>query len=371
MGLIKDIYSPAFYSRFADTIAAVVPLFSKDKFMENILDDQFVHMEWKERLKHTTRVFHQFMPADFSAASAIIETIIARLKTAQVTEDSLVFIFFPDYIETYGLDDFETSVKALENITQFISCEFAVRPFILKYGQRMIDQMTLWSAHENHKVRRLASEGCRPRLPWAMALPGLKKDPAPILHLLENMKNDPSEWVRRSVANNINDIAKDHPDIVIAMAARWKGTSKETDAVIKHGCRTLLKQGNAEVLKQYGLVSEHITLSDFEILTPDLKIGEALEFSFALTNENKTSQLVRLEYGVYYMKAKGHLTRKVFKISERVYAAEEKAVVRRKQPFKIITTRKYHTGRHQLSIIINGEEKALLNFEVGEMDPVT
>ncbi|MGY0037975.1 DNA alkylation repair protein [Pedobacter sp. NJ-S-72] len=133
-------------------------------------------------------------------------------------------------------------------ITQFISCEFAVRPFLAKYGGQMMIRMEKWSLHESHKVRRLASEGSRSRLPWAMAVPGLKKDPSPILPILENLKNDPSEWVRKSVANNLNDISKDHPEIVIAIANRWKGLSKETDAIIKHGCRSLLKQGHAKIL---------------------------------------------------------------------------------------------------------------------------
>lgn len=366
MSLIKDIYSLTFYNRFADTVRDIIPSFDKEQFMKRIMGCSFDTMEWKDRMKHTTRVFHDFLPEDFSEGVKLIEKIINKLRNDGFGEDSLAFIFFPDYIEVYGQDDFDTSVKAFEFITQFVSCEFAVRPFILKYGDRMIERMTGWADHESHKVRRLASEGSRPRLPWAMAIPALKKDPSPILPLLEKLKSDPSESVRRSVANNINDIAKDHPDVVIDLAARWRGISKETDAIIKHGCRTLLKQGHTEILKQYGLESGNIAVRDFKILTPEVKIGDSLEFSFSISNQNSINHTVRLEYGIYYKKSKGHLAKKVFKISERIYEPDAVINIHRKQSFKLITTRVFYTGDHQLSIIINGEEKELLTFSLTE-----
>ncbi|MEO6685784.1 MAG: DNA alkylation repair protein, partial [Dyadobacter sp.] len=252
MSAIKDIYSPAFYNQFADILKQAVPDFDKNAFINQIFVEEFKAMEWKERMKHTTRVFHVFLPEDYPKATTLIEKIITILRKENIG-GGLEYIFFADYVEVYGLDDFKTSVKALEFITQFISCEFGVRPFILKYGDKMIDQMVIWSKHENLHVRRFASEGSRPRLPWAMAIPALKKDPSPLFPILENLKNDPSEYVRRSVANNLNDIAKDHPDVVLSIAKRWRGGSKETDAIIKHGSRTLLKQGHAEILEVYGL----------------------------------------------------------------------------------------------------------------------
>jgi len=364
MGLIKDIYSPAFFNRFADSVKQAIPEFNKEQFTLKIFGDHFTAMEWKDRMKHTTRVFHEFLPADFSDAVKLIEKVINQLRKDNIGEDTLAYIFFPDYVETYGLDDYDEAVKALEFITQFISCEFAVRPFVLKYGNRMIEQMVVWSTHESARVRRLSSEGSRPRLPWAMALPALKKDPSSILPILENLKTDPSESVRRSVANSINDIAKDNPDVVIALALRWKGISPETDAIIKHGCRTLLKQGHAEILKQYGLDAENIKLEDFQILTPEVKIGDSVEFSFCISNSNAESRTVRLEYGIYYMKSKGHLARKVFKISEKVFEAGATATIKRKQSFRLITTRKFYTGEHQVSIIVNGEEKGIQSFTI-------
>jgi len=364
MGLIKDIYSPSFYENFSQAVAEVHPAFDKRKFIDAIYKDNFDQKEWKERMKHTTFVLHQFMPQNFPEAVILIDKIIINLKKNKFTEGNLAFIFFADYIEMYGLDDFKTSAKAFVSITQFISCEFAVRPFILKYKEKMIDEMVKWSTHENYHVRRLSSEGSRPRLPWAMAIPFLKKDPTSILPILENLKNDSSEYVRRSVANNLNDIAKDNPQIVLEIAGKWKGVTKETDAIIKHGCRTLLKQGHPEILSHYGLESTNIELSSFEIKTPVVKIGEYLQFKFYLNNKNIEAKMIRLEYAVHYKKSKGHLAKKVFKISEKIYQPNQLVKVERNQSFKIITTRVFHTGIHQLSIIINGTESEALEFEL-------
>ena len=366
MSLIKDIYNRAFFERFANSAAVALPAFDKEKFIQQIFDRDFAGKEWKERMKHITGVLHHFLPADFATAAHRIEQLIIQLRKDHFTDDSLPFMFLPDYIETYGINHLKPSVKAFTFITQFISCEFAVRPFLLRYEQPMMDQMYQWSLHKNSKVRRLASEGSRPRLPWAMALPALKKDPSAIIPILENLKNDPSELVRRSVANNLNDIAKDNPDTVIAIAEQWMGSGTLTDAIIKHGCRTLLKQGNARILKLYGLQSERIDLEDFRVKTPVVATGAHLEFSFRIRNNNPHQQMIRLEYGLYYKKAKGHLARKVFKISERLYQPGEVVTLQRKQSFRLITTRKFHYGGHQLSIIINGNEQERKDFELTE-----
>lgn len=318
----------------------------------------------KERTRHTSLVLNYFLPSDYQKTIQILKKSINQFKKHAIGEDGLAFMFLPDYIEIYGLNDLKNSAEALEFITQFVSCEFAVRPFILKYSEEMLAIMLEWSKHENYKVRRLATEGSRPRLPWAMGIPFLKKDPSAIIPILENLKHDSSEWVRKSVSNNLNDIAKDHPETVLNIAKSWSGISPETDAIIKHGCRTLLKQGHADILKHYGLDDTGILLSDFEILTKKIKIGDSLAFSFSVTNTNPTDQQVRLEYSIYYKKQNGQNTKKVYKISERIYPAKMTVKIERKQKFVLITTRKFHLGNHQLAIIINGKEQEIKNFDL-------
>lgn len=327
--------------------------------------DHWEDKELKQRMKYTSYVLHQFLPNDFNLASDIIVNIIEIIKQKPFTQSSLEFMFFPDYIESYGINNFETSVKTIEFVTQFTSCEFAVRPFIIRYGERMLQQMHEWSLHENHHVRRLASEGSRPRLPWAMALPELKCNPIPILPLLENLKNDPSEYVRRSVANHLNDIAKDNPNVVIQIAKLWRGSSKETEGIIKHGCRTLLKNGHPEVLKFFGLANNpKVELVNFKIKTKKIRLEENLEFSFLIQNNDKITQLLRLEYAIYYLRKNGQLSKKVFNISERQLNPNETIEIHRRQSFKLITTRRYYTGQQKLSIILNGQERELDTFEL-------
>lgn len=294
MTALKDVYSPSFYNNLAECLIEVIPSFDKKKFIKQIFTDAFKQMELKERMRYTSQTLHPYLDKDFGKAAKQLENLVKVLRKKNVGEDGLAMIFLPDYIEVYGIDDFKNAIKSIEIVTQFVSCELAVRPFLLKYFNEMMPVMVQWSLHENYKVRRLASEGSRPRLPWAMAIPTLKKDPTPILPLLENLKNDPSEWVRRSVANSLNDIAKDHPTIVLNLVKQWADISKETDAIIKHGSRTLLKQGHTEILKHFGLDSRHVTVSNFNILTPNVNIGDSLSFSFTIKNNSKTEQKIRI-----------------------------------------------------------------------------
>ena len=187
----------------------------------------------------------------------------------------------------------------------------------------------------------------------------------PILPLLENLKNDRSEYVRRSVANNLNDIAKDNPDIVIQIAKQWQGKSKETDAIIKHGCRTLLKQGNSDILMHFGLEdNSKIEVTNFKIIKKAICVGENLEFSFLLQNNDDKTQLVRLEYGIHYLRKNGQLSKKLFKITERQINPKEQIEIQRRPSFKIITTRQFYIGQQKLSIIVNGQEREIDNFEL-------
>ena len=214
-------------------------------------------------------------------------------------------------------------------------------------------------------VRRLSSEGCRPRLPWAMALPNLKENPASIIPILENLKNDTSRFVRLSVANNLNDIAKDNPETVIDLVKKWQGKSKNIDWVIKHGCRTLLKQGYAEVMEIFGFDDvKSIIIRDFKIYTPKVTIGGFLEFGFKLLNTSTRKVKIRLEYGLYYQKANGTLSKKVCRISEKEYAENSITHINRKHSFRVVTTRVLHCGLHQVSVIINGKEYEKHNFKL-------
>ena len=363
----KNFYNKQFFDRFTKDLKCVINDLDEHKFISLCMDDDWEYREYKQRITHIATVLKKFLPTDYKDTIAkIIELLDYVEKTqpgfSEINDEKFGLILeygaiLDNYIEQYGLSDFETSVKAIEKITQFTSCEFVTHPFIVKYPDKMMKQMLIWSKHEHWGVRRLASEGCRPRLPWAMSLPDLKKDPTPIIPILENLKNDPARFVRLSVANNLNDIAKDNPEIVIELAKRWYGESKEVNWIIKHGCRTLLKQGNSEIMELFGLGSvKNINIDNFQILTPTVKVGNSLEFSLKILNDNSKKVKIRLEYGIYYQKANGTLVKKVHKISEKEYPANSTTPITRKHSFKIVTTRKLHPGLHQVSVIINGTE---------------
>jgi len=362
----KNIYNSQFFADFTQDLLHIIPDLDKKAFLNDIYDRDWKNRELKQRMRHISGVLKKYLPDDYQSAVALLLLFIEHLKNIQCTL-MLEYMFIPDYIEQYGLDDYDTSINALCEITKFTSCEFAVRPFIIKYPEQMMQQMLAWSKHENIDVRRFATEGCRPRLPWAMALPQLKNNPASVLPILENLKNDESEYVRKSVANNLNDISKDNPDLVIKLIKKWQGKTENTDWVIKHGSRTLLKQGNSEVMQVFGFGSvKNIKIKNIKILTPEVKIGDALEFVFELHNNMQSTTKLRLEYGLYYQKANGSLSKKVYKISEKEYAANSISIINRKQSFRLITTRKFHTGLHQLSIIVNGNEFEKLDFKLVE-----
>jgi len=363
--LLKNVYNEQFFERFTAALQQLLPQFNKSNFLAQIYDAKWEDLELKQRMRHISTTLHTHLTGNYEKKLDSLLQLIPLLKENGFKSESFEFMLLPDFVQVYGLDDYKISVQAMEEITQFTSCEFAVRPFLLQYEEAMLQQMLKWSKHKHPMVRRLATEGCRPRLPWAMGVPSLKENPLPILPILEKLKTDGSESVRRSVANNLNDISKDHPATVIELVRAWKGQSKEIDALVKHASRTLLKQGNSVVMELFGFGSiEHIEIKDFQVLTPTIQIGDSVAFSFKLSNTSEKSAKLRLEYGIYYQKANGTLSRKVFKISEKVYAENSTTTIHRKQHFKVITTRKLHLGLHRVALIVNGQELEVLDFEL-------
>ena len=362
--LLKDLYSYSFYTQLSIPLQTTIPDFDKKSFLNKIFISAFEEYELKERMAHTAHVLHHFLPKDYTKAASLLIQLIDTIKKTGPAAASIEYLFLPEYIYLYGLDHYKESVRTMEQMTQFITCEFAVRHFIIRYEEQMIPQMLKWSKHTSRHVRRLATEGCRPRLPWAMALPKLKKDPTPILPILENLKQDSCEIVRRSVANNLNDISKDNPSIAITIAKKWKNQSTETNAIIKHGLRSLLKAGHPEVLKYYQLNADNLTIDRFSIKNKQVKIGDYLEFEVCITNTGKKKTYVRLEYAIHYLRNNGTLSKKVFKISERKMASGEKWEIIRRQSFKLITTRVFYKGKQKVSVIVNGLEGKSIAFEL-------
>ncbi len=345
---LKNLYTTKLITNLAQQLKVYWPPFDSVGFVTAVMDDEWQEKELKQRMRQITNCMYAFLPKDYQQATGIL------MKTSKHFM-GFEYMCFPEYAELYGLEQFELSIKLLEYLTQYSSSEFAVRPFIIKYEKKMMQVMETWAESKNEHVRRLATEGCRPRLPWAMALPVFKKDPTAVIKILEKLKDDSSLYVRRSVANNLNDIAKDHPNLVAKIATKWLGKTEERDWLVKHACRTLLKQAHPATMTLFGFAApDHISINDFEC-QPTVKMGDQLNFSFKLYSSDEALGKLRIEFAIDFMKNNGKLARKVFKISESDYPKNTKQV-EKYFSFKAISTRKYYAGLHQLAILVNGVE---------------
>ncbi len=360
---LKDRYNADFFDTFAKALMNVLRSFNQSDFKHEFTNSEFTSLELKQRMSYIANVLKRYLSNDFNLACNEIIATVDELKVLGVQEN-FEYMFLPDFVATNGIEQFEISTETLARTTHFTSSEFAVRPFILKYPKKMMTTMLEWTTHKDPKIRRLASEGCRPRLPWAMALPEFKQNPSPILPILEKLKNDPDELVRRSVANNLNDISKDNPATTIAIAKKWFGHNKSTDSLIKHACRGLLKEANKEVLALFGISSKHAQISGFAVKTKTVQMGNHLIFEFTVSNSSPSEQLFRLEYGIYLLKKNGSHSKKVFKISERKMSGSSSLPISKKHHFKPITTRVYYSGEHYVAAIINGQEVDKTSFRL-------
>lgn len=328
--------------------------FDSGSFKTAVFDSDWDIKELKDRMRHITVCMGRFLPKDYPAAIEILKPASARFP------QGFEYMIFPDFVEVYGFDHWEVSMSALEQFTQYSSSEFAIRHFLIQDPEKGMKQMMRWSNHENFHVRRLASEGCRPRLPWAVALPEFKKDPSMVLEVLENLKADSELYVRKSVANNLNDISKDHPDLALQTAQRWIGDNSDTNWIVKHAMRGLLKQGLPEALQLFGFGDpEHIRVDNLAIAREKFEIGDTMNFKFNVSL--KTPSKVRLEYVIHYMKANGKNSPKVFQISEKELKAGDHQHTT-KQSLANMSTRKHYPGRHELEVRVNGVVKARTEF---------
>lgn len=354
--LLKDAYSKHYITTLATRLKQVYPALKIKIFINNIMDNQWPDRELKDRMYHISRCLEQHIDQAYPKTIKILSKIVSEFGSYEA-------MFFPAFIELYGLDDWETSIQALELFTQYSSSEFAVRPFIIQNPKKMMAQMTRWSKHKNYHVRRLASEGCRPRLPWAMALPDFKKDPQLILSILETLKQDSELYVRRSVANNLNDISKDHPKIIYKLSKQWLGKNAEIDWLVKHACRTLLKKGDKKILQLFGYKNpKHVTIKNFTC-DKHVSIGSSFNFKAEITCSSKKLGQLRIEYAIHYIKSNGRSSKKIFKVSESNFKEITKHV-NKNHSFKQMSTRKHYPGKHSISIVINGEVLKTKSFIV-------
>jgi len=337
------------------------------KAILNELDD----LELKERAQLIANQMHEALPTAPKKRAKIVRAMLHPRGTEKGQQSDSEGItgwgMFPlgMLVGQNGLSDFEGSLDLLKDMTGHFSSEFDVRFFLIEDQDRALEIMRVWVNHPDFHVRRLLSEGTRPRLPWGMQLPQLIADPSPMLPLLEALRDDEEEYVRRSVANHLNDIAKDHPDLVAKLAKKWlKGTSPAREKLVRHACRTLIKQGHTATLKAFGLGAPKIDLTKFSIKTKKVIFGEALTFSASLTSTSKQTQSLVVDYLVHFKKANGDMVGKVFKWKKVTLAPGKNLTIEKSHPIKPITTRRYYGGKQGLSLRINGADYGFEEFSL-------
>lgn len=330
-------------------------------------------LELKERSNQIMNAMIKYLPGDFNKAG---EIILASLSPAlegdifgiTVDEDGIAgWAIMPmtHYVGVCGQGHLELSMKLLKEMTKRFSSEFGIRFFLLESPEQTLSILKKWTGDKDRHVRRLVSEGTRPRLPWAMQLPLFIEDPSPVIELLELLKDDKEEYVRRSVANNLNDIAKDHPDLVAGITKKWlRGASDDRKKLIRHACRTLIKKGHKEVLQQFGYKPPKIVKVIVDVSTPQVVFGQALNFSLSLTSDSDHDQPLMIDYIIHHQKANGKTSPKVFKWQNKTLGAHKEHTSTKKHPFKKITTRVYYPGAHKLEIIVNGVSVGTADFDL-------
>jgi 3-methyladenine DNA glycosylase AlkC len=348
-------------------LSSVLDGFNEEQFISDARDGIEV-LELKQRVTHLIAVLHHHLPIDFTDAAHVLIEIADEWHDTNLTASWGTFTAWPliDYVAVYGLEDPELSLQVLKKLTPLFSAEFAIRPFIEQHFELTHQTLLSWCLDDNEHVRRLASEGSRPRLPWGKQLPLFRADPNPILPILDLLKDDDSVYVRKSVANNLNDISKDNPDVVIELCQQWiKVASAERKWIIHHALRSLIKQGRAEVFPLLGYTeTPEVELNQFYLDKPQVKLGEYIGLSLELHSQSNKSQKLVIDYKVHHLKANGSHTSKVFKWKNITLLAKGSAILSKSHPFKEITTRNYYPGTHAIELLVNGKSMAYLEFEL-------
>ncbi|MEN9938781.1 MAG: hypothetical protein RLZZ387_5360 [Chloroflexota bacterium] len=352
----KAYFGSPLVEDLAQRLLAVHPAFPAPAFIAEVTP-QLEHLELKDRVAVIAAGLRRHLPPDYPAAVALLLAILGppHGEAEGMFTDGWYLMPVAAFVEHYGLEHLDVSLRTMHAITQRHTAEFAIRPFLLRYPEQTMATLRVWTRDPSFHVRRLVSEGTRPRLPWAARLPAFVADPTPLLELLEPLKDDPSAYVRKSVANNLNDIAKDHPEQVLTTLARWQqGASDERLWVIRHALRTLVKQGHPEALRLLGAGPPEVELVVLELTPAALRIGESLTIEVMLRSVAAAAQYLVVDYVLHLPGARGATRSKVFKLRSQMLPAGETLRLVKRHSFAPVSVRRIYPGTHRLAVQVNG-----------------
>jgi 3-methyladenine DNA glycosylase AlkC len=366
---LKTFFSAALVRRLAADVERVHPDFEALSFIKAAtkgLED----LELLDRCRHIARALATHLPRDYPAA---IDVLLRSLGPVHKT-DELVgvgmapFFYLPHtiFVAEHGLDHFDVSMKAQYELTKRFSAESSIRPFIAKDPERTLKTLRSWTGDPDAHVRRLVSEGTRLRLPWAMRVPWLDAHPDRVLDLLELLKDDPTTLVRRSVANNLNDLGKVHPALLAKTCESWlEDASDERRALVEHALRSAIKRGDAKALRLLGYGKKpSISIERVKFAPARVRIGGRVTMTFLLRSKATKPQDLLVDVAVHFVKARGKTSRKVFKLKRVTLATRDDVELKTSISLAVHTTRKPNAGRHLVDVLVNGEAYRAGSFEV-------
>jgi len=362
---LKNHYGAGVPRRIAAMIAAVYPRFELRAFLKDALDG-YEGLELMQRGRQIAEAMARHLPPEYPRAIAILLASVEQPTPQRGHNPLASFLFLPHtlYVARHGLHHFELSMQAQHRLTQCFTAEASIRPFLEKYPRRTLQRLRKWAGDPSEHVRRLVSEGTRPRLPWAPRLRAFQQDPRPVLGLLELLKDDPSLYVRRSVANNLNDIGKDHPGVLIQTAERWmKNASPDRQWIIRHALRSAVKRGEAGALRVLGFGQKpQVGLKKVAVTPARVNKGGTVRFGFELLSRTARAQRLLVDVRVHFVKASGNTSAKVFKLRTLDLAARATETLSMQLSLRDLTTRKHYPGRHRVEALINGRAVPLGTF---------
>lgn len=365
-GELKAQFGASVPRAIAAMIRAVHRNFPRDEFLRDALAG-YGALSLTARAAHVAEALRRHLPADYPRALDILLASASQSHEHRASSGMSGFLYMPHllFVARHGLDHFEESMRAQHALTQRFTAEFSIRAFLEKYPERTLERLRDWTQDSSHHVRRLVSEGTRPRLPWAPRLRAFQQDPRPVLELLELLKDDPELYVRRSVANNLNDIGKDHPELLNRVAARWlRGAGEERRWIVSHALRFAVKRADAGALRVLGYGRKaRIRISELRIEPSRPRIGGRVGVSFRIHNAARYEQRLLVDLVVHFVKARG-ASAKTFKLKCLELPPRGAERVGKTIALQQLTTRRHYPGLHRVEALLNGERFTLGSFNL-------
>lgn len=356
---LKTFFSPQLVRRLAREIAQVHPAFDSKSFVRAATKG-LADLELLDRGRHIARALAAHLPPSYDdAIDILLKSLGPEHQTDELVGAGMApFFYLPHtiFVAEHGLDRFELSMKAQYELTRRFSAEGSIRPFIARYPEETMRRLHEWTDDPNAHVRRLASEGTRLRLPWAMRVPWLDQHPERVVELLELLKDDPTTLVRRSVANNLNDLGKVHPQLLNETSRKWLiAASPDRRALVEHALRSAIKRGDPNALRLLGYGDQaSLHIENVRIAPKRVAIGRRVTLTFDVRSEATKAQEILVDLAVHFVKATGKTSRKVFKLKRASLKPRSSLSFSTSVSLAVHTTRKPRPGRHMVEVIVNG-----------------